>query len=138
MTSGSSVDSCPEDDQDSPFLKEFQLAAKQLEVRDIFETRVARYRIVNNLFQDLALTAADESKSIASDEYITDQPIVSVETIFVGWTECPRAELREDPQKALEVSFSKTFFYEPEYIQGFYKRNSKWIERFGWVVELFK
>lgn len=33
MTSGSSVDSCPEDDQDSPFLKEFQLAAKQLEVR---------------------------------------------------------------------------------------------------------
>ena len=107
MTSGSSVDSCPEDDQDSPFLKEFQLAAKQLEVRDIFETRVARYRIVNNLFQDLALTAADESKSIASDEYITDQPIVSVETIFVGWTECPRAELREDPQKALEVSFAK-------------------------------
>ena len=49
------------------------------------------------------MTAADESKSIASDEYITDQPIVSVETIFVGWTECPRAELREDPQKALEV-----------------------------------
>ena len=136
MTSGSSVDSCPEDDQDSPFLKEFQLAAKQLEVRDIFETRVARYRIVNNLFQDLALTAADESKSIASDEYITDQPIVSVETIFVGWTECPRAELREDPQKALEVSFTKTSFLE--YILGFYKRDSKWIERFCWVVELFK
>jgi len=87
MTSGSSVDSCPEDDQDSPFLKEFQLAAKQLE--------------------DLALTAADESKSIASDEYITDQPIVSVETIFVGWTECPRAELREDPQKALEASINE-------------------------------
>ena len=74
------------------------------------ETCFARNCIVNNLFQDLALTAADESKSIASDEYITDQPIVSVETIFVGWTECPRAELREDPQKALEVSFTKTFF----------------------------
>ena len=57
----------------------------------------------------MALTAADESKSIASDEYITDQPIVSVETIFVGWTECPRAELREDPQKALEVSSRNTY-----------------------------
>ena len=55
------------------------------------------------------MTAADESKSIASDEYITDQPIVSVETIFVGWTECPRAELREDPQKALEVSSRNTY-----------------------------
>ena len=56
------------------------------------------------------MTAADESKSIASDEYITDQPIVSVETIFVGWTECPRAELREDPQKALEVGSRNTYF----------------------------
>ena len=84
------------------------------------------------------MTAADESKSIASDEYITDQPIVSVETIFVGWTECPRAELREDPQKALEVSFKKLLFGELEYILGFYKRDSKWTARFSWFVELFK
>ena len=58
----------------------------------------------------MALTAAEETKSIASDDFICDQPIASVETIFVGWTECPKSELREDPQKALEV-FINNFNY---------------------------
>lgn len=91
LTSGSSADLSNDDDfldGPSPFLKEFQNAARQLE--------------------ELALGVSVDDRSVTSEEYNScDQFLSSVDATFVGWTLCTRDELRNDPQKALEESITK-------------------------------
>ena len=54
-----------------------------------------------------------DDRSVTSEEYNScDQFLSSVDATFVGWTLCTRDELRNDPQKALEVSNSESLILQ--------------------------